>query len=224
MSRVVIMKALTIFTSLLVFKAGKPVGTVSERKDGKYKKTAPGVWERVTEEIKGKKENNKEIIDKYQVSLIDEEKANNLYKKGLETNSNPKIWEELGDIDPDSLSHAYLMAGAKKRPKPFLSVGWRYGEAQGRSWNKRENKKEAGTSLAQLKGFKKTQSFAAQGEENKKHFYIGYVITHDLGADDEFLFVPGGKYAPIEISKEDYDNYEPQIPDLEGWWVENNKE
>jgi hypothetical protein len=49
-----VQKALVLIRSAIpddVFKAGgKPVGTVSERKDGKYKKTAPGVWEKMTEE------------------------------------------------------------------------------------------------------------------------------------------------------------------------------
>ena len=42
--------------TLLVMKAAKPVGAISERKDGNYRKVSAGVWEKVTDQKEGAKE------------------------------------------------------------------------------------------------------------------------------------------------------------------------
>ena len=53
--------------NLVIEKGGKPVGTISHRRDGDYKKISDGVWERITEPKQQQQENEsgEEKVQKY---------------------------------------------------------------------------------------------------------------------------------------------------------------
>ena len=209
-----------------------PPGTKRQRKDGLYEKQSDGTWKKVTEKKEkqedkpeknddNSKEINKNIRIKYGMPKAKESVLRDLMDKGK---AGGNLYATYGlEVDTELVGAAWL-AGEKNTPIPFMSVGWRWGKANGSSYNTQEGKYEAGVSTAQVKGFKKINSFAAQPNGRKKYFYIGYVLTHDTGGDDELLFVPDGTFAPKEITEEDYNKFTPEIPDLGDWWYKDKLE
>jgi len=138
--------------------------------------------------------------------------------KSQKQNCTTKMYIDYGyDVDHDLIGATWL-AGNENTPSPFITVGWRWGKADGPSHNFRDDKDEAGISMAEVKGFKKINSFGADSNGRKKHYYIGYIITHTTGGDDELLMVANGKYKARKISKKEYTNYQLSMPDFQDWW------
>lgn len=68
--------------TLVVMKGGKPVGSTSERKDGTYKKTELGEWEKVTDQKQDQGPTNEPAKDTRKTLLTD--------TRTLATNSSPE--------------------------------------------------------------------------------------------------------------------------------------
>ncbi len=89
-----------------------------------------------------------------------------------------------------------------------MVVGYRYGRANGNSYNTRENHYENGVSMASVAGLPECRSFAtmAAKEAKEKTYYIGMVSGQ--GGDDEYLLKN-----VVEISSKKYKA-----------WLSDNKE
>jgi len=86
-------------------------------------------------------------------------------------------------------------------------AGYRYGKANGNSYNTRDNKHENGASMASVVGLSECRSFATMHakENRQKIYYIGTIAGK--GGDDEYLLTN-----ITRISSKEY-----KI------WLENNK-
>jgi hypothetical protein len=128
----IIIKSLTLLCDQ-VYKAVKPIGTISNRKDGKYKKTAPGQWERVTEEgQKEKQPEQKEKAIKTEEKIIENEtiKDKNNVVNGLKDFlKNPENTKKqfIDNIDSLRISYQKLNEIIKKNEPdnyPQIKKAW----------------------------------------------------------------------------------------------------
>ena len=107
-----------------------------------------------------------------------------------------RAYEPLGEAEKffeweDTAGDIFCMAGLAGQPRPVQVIGWRYGDAPdgGRSYDYRDQRMLAGTSMVQIEGGKPTLSFAViEASDRPKRYYRGYLYS-ETGPDSEPLLV-----------------------------------